>query len=277
MCKLFFETASDAQLLRVPMRGMYNSPSSPAPLQGDVHKADAQKELDEFYNKENIRTLEQNRMYFAHNHTGPTESKNKERLVAFWVFSCSSVSNCIAITASGISLMLVALLLMAFGVWHQFRKSKRRFLPDEWWCAQQKKDAKTPLLVVHHVREKSSPTPPVAKSHKASASSSPKSDKSDKRSLYDAINVEELTMLKKYLTRYLSMNEKRQQESKSRSSHNSRASERRSSAPNSATPRASSSGSDVDENVSPVPSRWGSVALTSNRSEELFSSRGSRQ
>ena len=161
-------------------------------VMAENERLNAARQLQDYYRLENLRELRLRPMNVAveQTHMEMDAMRNEKKkvepetghFVAFWVFSCSRINNCIAITAVGITFICMSAMFFIVAVCYRIRKSKR-FSPDEWWC-EQHQQTRQPLLLVDRSMLK------------------------DDVPQEQQINSEELYKLKKYLKKYMSMNER---------------------------------------------------------------------
>ena len=152
-------------------------------------KEGAQKTLQDFYHNEELRNARLRRLYPATNTSVSENSKTQPKklpkhakpgndtnpVYTLW-FSCNNVNTCVILTASVASLLSVLLVLCLVGLCLHCRKSRNTFSPEEWW----KQPAATPLLLIPSMQDD------------------------------DQVPKQELTRLRKYLKKYMSITHARE-------------------------------------------------------------------
>ena len=141
---------------------------------------EARKMLQDFYRKDELQKIRLQRMYPRSNSTSARnrhlESKSRNEtseVYTFW-FSCNNYNTCIAVTALVACVITTVVIVCFVCLCLQLRFSKTKFSPEEWW----RQPAATPLLMIPSLED-------------------------------DDMNVpkKELVRLRKYLKKYMSINQ----------------------------------------------------------------------
>ena len=183
------------QLNSVPVKTMRQKERQDS--SGKTQKEAAAKALQEYYHNEELKALRQRAMISAagdseanedntHRNTSSKQDKPKQMSIVW--FSCSNIATCVAITAFATSLVCTLFIVGIIILWlrcGQSRKNKleKKFSADEWW----RQPAATPLLLLPTLND----------------------DDDDQH--HHHAKSEDILRLKKYLKRYMSINQTTQQ------------------------------------------------------------------